>query len=68
MNYQEIEVIITPKGEVEIKVKGVTGMGCLELTRALEEALGGEVIARELQPEAYEVTQEQSQQLWTKTS
>lgn len=68
MNYQEIEVVITPKGEVEIKVKGITGMGCLDLTRALEEALGGEVVARELLPSAYEISQEQSQQLWTKTS
>lgn len=67
MKYQEIEVIITPKGEVEIRVAGVKGMGCVELTRALEEALG-EVLARELQPAAYESEQEEQDQAWLKTS
>ncbi len=68
MDYQEIEVIIAPNGEVTLKVNGVKGMGCLDLTRALEEALGGEILAREMQPEAYEIDQTQQHQLWQKTA
>ncbi len=68
MNYQELEVVIHPDGKVEIRVRGVTGMGCLDLTRALEEALGGEILERELQPEAYTTSLAQDEQLWTKTS
>jgi len=41
---------------VEVHVRGVKGKTCLELTRALEEALGGEVILREMTPEADETT------------
>lgn len=36
----EIDITITPDGEVKLTVKGVPGDQCLELTRALEEALG----------------------------
>jgi len=68
MDYQEIEVMIAPNGEVTLKVNGVKGMGCLDLTRALEEALGGEILAREMQPAAYEIDEAQQHQLWQKTS
>ena len=36
----EIEVVISPDGQVTLEVKGAAGPGCLDLTRALEEALG----------------------------
>ncbi len=43
---QELEIIISPTGEVQLKVLGMAGKGCLEATREIEDALG-EVIARE---------------------
>jgi hypothetical protein len=36
----EIEIIISPDGTVTVEAIGVQGPGCLDLTRALEEALG----------------------------
>ncbi len=54
MNLQEIEVTINKNGQVEIHVRGVKGEACLDLTRSLEAALGGEVILREMTPEALE--------------
>ena len=41
MRKQDIEVIISPEGEVTITVKGIKGGGCLEESKFLEEALGG---------------------------
>jgi hypothetical protein len=61
MELQEIEVLIDEDGRVHIEVRGVKGMGCLDLTQDLEEALGGEIESREMTPEAYETVQEQVQ-------
>jgi hypothetical protein len=36
----EIEVVISKDGTVTVEAIGVVGTGCLDLTRALEEALG----------------------------
>jgi hypothetical protein len=44
---QEIDVFISPEGEVKIEVRGVKGKKCLEITRGLENALGGKVVLRE---------------------
>lgn len=52
MELQEIEVVIGKDGQVQIQVRGVNGPKCLDLTRALEDALGGEIISREMKPEA----------------
>ena len=52
MEIQEIEVTIGKDGKVELVVHGVKGRACLELTRALEETLGGVVISREMTPES----------------
>jgi len=52
MEVQEIEVFIDAEGQVEVKVRGVKGTSCLDITRPLEEALGGEVELREMTPEA----------------
>lgn len=41
MKKQDIEIVITPKGEVTFEVKGVKGGACLGETKFLEEALGG---------------------------
>lgn len=52
MELQEIEVVIGEDGQVQIQVRGVKGLKCLELTKELEEALGGEILARIMSPEA----------------
>lgn len=54
MEVQEIEVFIAADGKVELSVRGVKGESCLELTRQLVESLGGQVIRRELTPEAHQ--------------
>jgi hypothetical protein len=59
VEFQEIEVTIGPDGATRIEVRGVAGRGCLDLTAALEEALGGEVVSRELTADAYAVADEQ---------
>jgi hypothetical protein len=61
MELQEIEVFIEKDGRVLIQVRGAKGLSCLDLTRELEEALGGQIEAREMTPEAYEVIQDQVQ-------
>jgi hypothetical protein len=48
MEMQEIEVQINKDGKVEISVRGVKGLKCLEITADLEQALGGEVLLREM--------------------
>jgi len=54
MNIEEIEVEIGRDGRVIIHVRGVKGSRCLDLTRALEQVLGGQVVSREMTPEALE--------------
>ncbi|NVM26587.1 MAG: DUF2997 domain-containing protein [Desulfobacterales bacterium] len=61
MELQEIEVFIEKDGQVRIEVRGVKGMSCLDLTKDLEEALGGQIEMREMTPEADETAQEQVQ-------
>ena len=56
MEIQEIEVTIDRDGKVSLHVRGVKGKKCLELTRPLEEALGGEVESRTLTHEAGETS------------
>jgi len=53
MEVQEIEVTIDENGQVQIHVSGVKGEACLEITRPLEQALGGQ-LTREMTPEALE--------------
>lgn len=54
MHKQEIEITISPSGEVSFQVKGVKGTSCVAETQFLEQALGGEVIEREHTPEYYQ--------------
>ena len=49
----ELEIEISPSGEIQIKVKGVAGEGCIDLTKALEEELGL-VVEREKTSEYYQ--------------
>jgi hypothetical protein len=53
MQKQELEIIIDSDGKVSVKVAGVKGGDCLEVTKELEEALG-EVETREHTAEFYE--------------
>lgn len=53
MEEETINVIIHPDGRVELQVCGVKGDKCLEVTRAVEEALGNKV-KREFTSEMYE--------------
>ncbi len=55
MELQEIEVVIGPDGRVQLQVRGVKGLACLELTQELEALLGGQIEVREMTPEAVEV-------------
>ncbi len=54
MNLEELEITINPNGQVEVRVRGVKGSTCLEITKGLEDALGGEILLREMTPEALE--------------
>lgn len=54
MDIQEIEIIINKRGHVELRVRGVKGKKCLQLTKELEESLGSNLIDREMTPEARE--------------
>ena len=54
MRKQDIEITISPTGEVSFTVKGVKGASCLDETKFLEAALGGEVVERQKTSEYYE--------------
>jgi hypothetical protein len=58
MELQEIDIYIEKDGQVRLEVRGVKGTSCLDLTKALELALGGEVSSRDMKPEAYEVNEQ----------
>ena len=54
MRKQDIEITISPTGEVSFTVKGVKGASCIDETKFLEQALGGEILVREPTSEYYE--------------
>ena len=54
MRKQDIEITISPTGEVSFTVKGVKGASCLDETKFLEDALGGGVLDRQKTSEFYE--------------
>ena len=64
MQIQEVDIVIDKDGQVHLEVNGVKGTSCLDLTRELELALGGDVTSREMRPEAYDVQQENQDQQW----
>ena len=49
----EIEVTVSADGQVQIEALGVAGASCIDLTRALEEALGS-VESRSCKTEYFE--------------
>ncbi len=64
MELQEIEVFIEKDGQVRIQVRGVQGKSCLALTKALEDALGGQIESREMTPEADAAHESEQDQEW----
>lgn len=56
MRKQDIEIVINSKGEVTFEVKGVKGGSCLDETKFLEAALGGEaaIVDQQKTSEYYE--------------
>jgi len=58
MELQEIDIFIDKDGQVRIEVRGVKGGSCLEMTAALEQALGGQITERELTAESDETAQQ----------
>lgn len=66
MQIHEIEIVISKEGQVQIHVRGLKGGQCLEVTKGLEQALGGQLTSRELTGEDYEcgeiITSDQAQQ------
>jgi hypothetical protein len=56
MRKQDIEIVINEKGEVTFEVKGVKGGSCVDETKFLEAALGGDaaVIDQQKTSEYYE--------------
>ena len=54
MEIEQIEVDIDPNGDVHIHVRGIKGRRCIDVTKNLEGALGGDIIKREMTTEADE--------------
>lgn len=54
MREKFIKISIDKSGKVSFTVEGVKGEACLAETKFLEDALGGEVLAREMTTEYYE--------------
>ncbi len=54
MELHEVEVLIDKNGEVVLRVRGVKGKECLDLTGPLEQLLGGDIKEREMTYEALE--------------
>jgi hypothetical protein len=51
---KELEISISPSGEVSVQVKCVPGQACVEETKFLEEALGNNIKDRQLTSEYYQ--------------
>lgn len=50
---QQIQVVIDEQGNVQVEVSGAPGRSCLDLTKVMEEKLGGQVAQREYSPDFY---------------
>ena len=50
---QEIEISIDKDGNVQTEIAGVEGGKCLELTKVMEELLGGVILERQYKREFY---------------
>lgn len=50
---KELHITISPTGEVQVQVKCVAGMSCVDETKFLENALGNTIESRELTADYY---------------
>jgi len=57
---QEVDVFVKADGTVSVQVRGVKGAKCLDLTKKIEEMLGGQVVERIHTDEFSQGDQEQS--------
>lgn len=57
---QEIDLFVRLDGTVKIEVRGVRGPKCLDISRKLEELLGGQIIERVKTDEFAEAEQQES--------
>ncbi len=64
---KEIEIVINAKGEVTFEMKGMKGAGCLNETKFLEQALGGDaaVLDQQKTGEFYEQNSEGYVSSWS---
>lgn len=53
-SYHTITLLIPPGGDVNIDVEGVKGKACTDITKSIEEALGGDVTSRKKKPEFFD--------------
>ena len=51
--YHSITLTFPPGGEVNIDVEGVKGKACLDITKSIQEALGGDVTSQKKKPEFF---------------
>jgi hypothetical protein len=51
---KELEISISPTGEVKVQVKCIPGQACVEETKFLEEALGNNIKDRQLTSDYYQ--------------
>jgi len=58
---QEIDIFVRPDGTVKVEVRGVKGQKCLDLTKKIEELLGGKITERVHTDEFHEAEQQQTQ-------
>jgi hypothetical protein len=64
---QELDITIDAAGRVSIDVRGVAGPKCGDITRALEEALAGKVLARTHKDEWHQSTESADDSLGLRT-
>ncbi len=57
MRKQDIEITISPTGEVSFTIKGDKGASCMDESQFLENALGGGVVEQSKAPEDFEESQ-----------
>ena len=63
---QEISVDLLPDGTVKVEIRGVRGKKCLEITKDMEQLLGGEVVSQNLTDE-YDLQDDTQDDLLTET-
>lgn len=57
MREKLLKISIGKDGKVSFTMEGVKGAGCIQDTKFLEDALGGQVVSRENTGEFYEETE-----------